>query len=112
MIDGRHYKKINKSIDTIKKAKLKGREEGTQEKEEGRGRSQKEERRRREKRGQGQQEKKRRKNEERRPTLRLLPAETRLTVYRRFNIFIPESASFKMSFVYVSLFFLSMSSRC
>ena len=46
-------------------------------------------RKRREKRRQGQQEKKRRKNEERRrSTLRVLPAETRLTVYRRFNIFL------------------------
>ena len=67
--------------------KATGREEGTQEKEEGRGRSQKEERRRREKRGQGQQEKERRKNEERRrSTPRVLPAETKFTVYRRFNI--------------------------
>lgn len=81
MIDDRHYKNINKSIDTIKKAKLKGREEGTQENEEGRGRSQKEGRRRREKRGQGQQKKERRKNKERsRSTLRVLLVETRLTV--------------------------------
>merc|ERR1711966_113595 len=51
------------------------------------GRREKKERRRREKRDQGQQKKDSRKNEERRrSTLRVLPAGTRLTVYRRFNI--------------------------
>ena len=54
---------------------------------EDRGRRKTDQSRRREKTRQEQQEKERRKNEKRsRSTLRVLTAETRLTVYRRFNI--------------------------